>query len=136
MDTRSQLVKIATKVRDWAEGWNAERDLFGNDLCGMCAIASGRLHDVLTTHGFEPLIVVSEKSGGCHCFILCDGYIVDITATQFPQFQDTPVVVLAYNHRNKSKLRHYNNPTYILENTNQLKVYQRTEDWEENEICL
>ncbi len=136
MSAKSQLVKIATEVREWAEDWNKLHDMFSYDLCGMCAIAAAELHRALVLNGYEPLIIVSEDNGACHCFVVCDGYLLDVTATQFGEFYNEPVVVLPYNKSTKSQLYHYGNPTYILENSHQLKVYQRTEDWPTSQVCF
>ncbi len=50
----------------------------------MCAIASSHLLTLLVQEGLTARIAVldTEDCGG-HCFVECEGFMVDITASQF-----------------------------------------------------
>ena len=71
--------QIATNVRRWAERKNDRLDMFYSDLCGMCAIASAELFCRLKNEGFKPVLVHAFG----HVYVELEGYIVDVTCTQF-----------------------------------------------------
>lgn len=72
--------KIAYQTRQWAEKVAKKYpDFFDKeDLCCMCGVASGKLLWMLKQSGIKAQIAVSN----CHTFVLWNGYVVDITATQ------------------------------------------------------
>lgn len=78
----STVRKIAHRVRRWAEKIAQKYpDYFGEeDLSCLCGVASGKLLWTLKQAGIKAQIAVSE----CHAFVLWNGYVVDITATQIP----------------------------------------------------
>lgn len=76
---KTKLFGIAKKARAKCERVNNKHDLFPDTLDGMCGIASAYLFKELKKHKLNPTL--AENSS--HCFILCKGYIVDITASQF-----------------------------------------------------
>lgn len=49
------------------------------DLSGWCILTSYVLFHILKRRGYNPEVC---KNDG-HAFILCDGYYIDVTATQF-----------------------------------------------------
>jgi hypothetical protein len=128
-----ELIKIARDVRWRSELWNNANKVFPEDLCGMCAIAASELHDVLTAAGYEPKIAVSVEEYENHCFVLCAGYIVDVTATQFYSMKNKRIVVVEQNQQHD--LRHYNNISHIFETVTQLKEWQREVGWSDSQIC-
>jgi len=92
---------IAERARQWAEHvidteW-AAHNMYGPTMSGFCALAAIELFRRLYNAGFDPRLVLSTDTGqpyiyardGCidygegHCYVLCDGYVIDITATQF-----------------------------------------------------
>lgn len=79
MNKKQKIKKIALQVRQWCEKVNNDYNLFDDDFAGMCGIASVYLYKQLKKHGMRPKIVENNA----HCFIVCEGYIVDVTATQF-----------------------------------------------------
>lgn len=79
MKKRDIVLEVAHEVRKWAEKWNRKHRKFDADLCGMCAIAAGRLHTELTKRGIKATIIANER----HCFVEWNRHIVDVTATQF-----------------------------------------------------
>ena len=83
--TSYELRRGATSVRRWAEKYAKLHDHF-DDLCGMCAIASGELWRRLRLIGGKPVFCyVDDGEGDAHVFIECDGYLIDVTATQFEE---------------------------------------------------
>jgi hypothetical protein len=91
------IKKIATKIREELESF-AERNPGGRfstepNLAGMCGYGSVMLYEALSEAGFKPKIA----AGHGHWFVVCEGYLVDATATQFGQ----PKVVV----RNYEKVR-------------------------------
>lgn len=86
-ENKVQIIKIAKfvlsnllayqKMNPGAYAWGANRE-------GMCAIASLMLmHHLFKIH-LNPVFVTSMN----HCFITIDGYLLDITATQFGDIHD------------------------------------------------
>jgi hypothetical protein len=71
------------------------------DLCGMCAIASYALEQVLFDHGYESefiLAILDDPRPCSHCWVEIDGWIIDITATQFgPEYHDVHIVPIGDN---------------------------------------
>lgn len=89
--TRGELLKvyrIALRAREWAEGV-VRRKRLDPTLCGMCAIASGHLHRKLRKAGFRSVLATHDA----HCFVLLNGYVVDITASQFMEFERKRVLL-------------------------------------------
>lgn len=86
--TMKKVYDIAKQTRLWAER-TGKRKKFPYDLCGMCAIASGRLFRDLSRAGFRPQLVMSDN----HCFVRLNGYAVDITATQFHPYERKKVLI-------------------------------------------
>lgn len=87
LKTQGQIIQIAKfvlsnllvyqKMNPGVYAWGANRE-------GMCAIASLMLmHQLFKIH-LNPVFVTSMN----HCFITIDGYILDITATQFGNIHD------------------------------------------------
>lgn len=73
----------ARRAAAWAQR-QAQKPHFGSDRCGLCAIASARLCAELARAGFQPRVrVVHSARLSGHCFVECDGWLLDITATQF-----------------------------------------------------
>ena len=73
-----KLKETARSARRWAM---RHRQKFNcdDDLAGMCAIASGYLHRMLNKAGIESFLCINHE----HCFVLANGYIVDVTASQY-----------------------------------------------------
>lgn len=89
-----KVLAIATDVRYWAEA-RADRI----DLSGMCAIASAELHKRLTAEGIpcEIHLWYWEEDESAHVYCVVDDHVVDVTATQFGPFRNTPVMIM--HHR-------------------------------------
>src|SRR3990167_11485989 len=89
MSTASSIRSVARRVRRYLDRVAIE-DGFSEDLNGLCGKAAAILYHALEHAGFNPKI--AHTLG--HAFVLCEGYIVDVTATQFgqpDQYADTVV---------------------------------------------
>jgi hypothetical protein len=87
----SFVIELAQKVRNRVVELEEEEE--GNyadgTLGGFCAIASRALWAVLRRHGFKPEFKCARLvDRGLHCWIELEGYIIDITATQFGSMWD------------------------------------------------
>jgi len=79
---KKRLRSIATQTRKLLE--NISHDILIKaepSLAGLCGYASLLLDDVLKKKGYNPQII----KGRGHWFIKCEGYLIDITASQFGQ---------------------------------------------------
>lgn len=84
---KRSLKSIAEEVRGYFERGVKLLGKYDPDLCGLCGIASIFLYQRLKNEGYEPQMATSTS----HIYIICDGKIVDITATQFGL---DPVVII------------------------------------------
>lgn len=97
---------IASNTREWAEKYAAENynensgRHFQQDLNGMCAIASAELYKRLTRAKIPAVICENKK----HCFVMCRGYVVDVTATQFSNQLSGSIKVFVRKH---SQVKHH-----------------------------
>lgn len=85
MPKQSDILKLAECTRSWAELARLKtrsEGHFSADLCGMCAIASAHLHEVLKNAGVKTTIVANYD----HVFLMIDDMVLDITATQFGDY--------------------------------------------------
>jgi hypothetical protein len=86
---------IAQDVRYWAEGEAESRDpLNARDLNCWCAIASGKLYRELVVAGLQPQLNLAACDLGSHVFLTVEDHVVDVTATQFPEYRDVPVLIV------------------------------------------
>lgn len=53
------------------------------DLCGWCAKGAVALFNLLVRSGQAPIIKVWQSGELGHCYIQCQGYLLDVTASQF-----------------------------------------------------
>lgn len=86
MCSENKLIrKIATQVRAELEKFcNINNTKHFNALpClgGLCGYGSAMLYEALTKYGFSPQIA----RGQGHWFVICEGLLVDVTASQFGQ---------------------------------------------------
>lgn len=122
MQDKAQIIKIAKNVRKWAER-KARRDRFRDSLCGLCAIASAQLFKELVNHGFSPKIHQSNGGWGSHVFVTVNGFLVDVTATQFEI--DDEVVVKRY----RRSAKWFWNKDITFANVESLAKHQKDTGW-------
>lgn len=103
------LRSVATEVRAQAETRGAAAG-FPEGLCGFCALGSRLLFRALKREGLSPELVLAiwpedhfawyltrptiTQEQYSHCYVLCEGYVLDVTASQFGQ----PNVVVRRKH--------------------------------------
>lgn len=125
---------IAKRVRVWAEEQAVIRG-FDEVLCGMCASASAKLHQELQEVGVESKILYScSETYGDHCFVVVDGHIVDVTATQFEYFDFEPVVIRAINKHDVGHYRFWR-ATQTFKNAIELINFQVANEWPEEQMA-
>lgn len=120
---REKVLDLAKLVRYWAE---EEADEYSKDLCGWCAICSAELHKRLEKAGISALIVMQNGSMGSHVFLNVDGWIVDVTATQFKEFRNKKVVLL---HEKESEQFDFYEPDQVFTSVKDLVKWQIKAGW-------
>lgn len=84
--TKRQLQKagrIAAEVREVMESLEKDYGCRGQDLAGMCSLASHLLQYRLARAGLPAVFVQGYYAQYEHCWVYLDGIILDVTATQF-----------------------------------------------------
>jgi hypothetical protein len=120
---------IATVVRKWAENKASHSGgVYPNSLMGLCAISSAKLHLELVRKSIPSTL----NLGTGHVFVMVDDYIVDVTATQFPEFSDTKVVII--HERIVTQYDYYDVSRKFKKCADLVKA-QITEGWPEDEIA-
>lgn len=122
---------IAYEVREWAEG-KVEPS---SDLCGMCAIASAELHRRLKKHGIESELHLydDEENYSCHVFVVVDDHVVDVTASQFWEFEHERVVILP---KKEAEAYYFYNTAKIFNEPITLKKWQKKTHWPSDQMVL
>ena len=131
MEVARQLRNIAWQVRRWAENEYTGSDGCGwydNDLCGLCAVASGEIWKRLKAVGADPLIVYCDMDWSGHCYVLVEGYVIDVTATQF--FRKMPRVVVRKHTRAKQE---WWDISQTFKNIRSFRDWQKRSHWPENQ---
>jgi len=107
IDFKRELIRNeAQKVRDWAVRLEDSYD----DLCGWCLTCSYLIFKKLDKLNLNPELCVTGCGSSSHSFIYCQGYIVDVTATQFYGIKRNVVVI---KNNGSCKLEFWD----LLENT-------------------
>jgi hypothetical protein len=76
---------------------SGEIKFFGSEIfpCACCGSASRYLEGRLANFGFEELeYVCKSKNGQSHAWLEYKGYIIDITADQFPEMKNHPIIII------------------------------------------
>jgi len=121
---------IAEAARWWAEE-KAQKDFaYDKDLMGLCAIASAKLFRDLQKESIPAQIHVWF---GGHVFLTVEDYVVDITATQFPDFKTTPVVIL---HEREATAFEYFTSDKSFTSDDALRKYQQKSRWPAYQIAF
>lgn len=92
------LKRLARIVRRYYE----EHHYCGSDLAGCCFRASRQLFKLAEDCGIRTEIGLGE----CHAFVLYGGKVVDVTATQFGNYQKVMVVDLETMSKRRSWSTH------------------------------
>ncbi len=128
----AKIKQIATSAREWAEKTNAELGHpYHDDLMGMCAIASMHLTNQLRRAKLHRKHDISIAYNDNHCFVLVDGVIVDITATQFDAHRNEKVFVQKHEHVDH---RWYYKKERSFKEPKELKKYLKKKHWPSYQI--
>jgi hypothetical protein len=74
-----------------------------------------------------------SEGAGAHVFIVVDDHVVDITATQFREFEDTKIVVL---HTKEAEQYDFYETSQMFETPQKLRKYQVRNHWPGEQIAL
>lgn len=126
-NTRRTVTNLARKVRAWCEAENVKLETPKNkNLCGWCAIATARLWKELNAQGVKGQIHLSLSGPCAHVFLVVDDHIVDVTATQFPQFRNEKLVIL---HEKEAEGYWFYKAEKKFDNTDKLREDQVASGW-------
>lgn len=102
-------------------------------LAGWCAIASAKLFLELQKNGIESEIWMwVSDHGDAHVFNFVDDHVVDITATQFREHRDQPVLIL--HSKEAMAYRHYQ-VTKQFGSVKELIADQKRERWPADQVA-
>lgn len=98
---------VRQSVRELIPKWGVDGFIFHDNLEGACAIASYTLWRAYAKFDIKSDLVENDD----HCWVELQGYVVDLTATQFSLRKDFPKVFMT---RAGKYCGHYNysNPLY------------------------
>lgn len=119
------LLACAKEARKIAENI-AEKEGFPRDLEGLCARASAVLFELLEEKGFEPEIGVSSTRP--HVFVMAEGYIIDVTATQYRRKKKIFVV-----KAEDAPCMYF--PEMVFRSVDELRSYQELVQWMEDQMA-
>jgi hypothetical protein len=127
-DLRSRVLIVAKHVRQWTQD-KANRTRYNpHNLCGWCAISAAHLFRELRRKNIDVELHYVRN----HCFTVVDDYVVDVTATQFVDFEDVEINILHY--KEAQEYRFYNTEK-IFTTPTQLRDHQLRTKWPTREIC-
>lgn len=127
---RDRVFQIATETRQWVQAKADRTNYNPQDLCGWCAIAAAELHKRLTSEGIQSEIQMFTDCG-CHCYCVVEDHVVDVTATQFKEFKNTPVVIL----HQKEAIQDYHNGKLVFLTAKELRKHQKETRWPSQQIA-
>lgn len=122
----NELYRLLQLVRKWCVSNNKHirPNGFDSDLTGMCCIASAKLFETLVQSGYNPTLAMAEHDDdSAHCFIICDDYVLDITATQFGM---APIETI---HEKIASEYWFWNPKVLFYSVDELIKYQKKTKW-------
>jgi hypothetical protein len=115
MSVMTDIRDVAEEVREKCLDFALSDDSIGYDFNGkadlfsMCAVASATLFRELCRRriGKNPKVVEGEYWAKEHCWVEVDGYVVDITASQFkgPQIVIEPIEAVKDGYKSKDRPR-------------------------------
>jgi hypothetical protein len=127
----SILWNIANDARIQCEQLQKEYGTWRDNLCGMCAIASSMIFNECKRQGIRAKFVYADKKYEGHCWIEVQGYIIDVTATQFGKGIDSVIVERKQNITNTVLLQDwYDNPRVVIKKACSIRsINSFVKDW-------
>jgi hypothetical protein len=131
MNELDRIREVAQEVREWAETLKGVRL---TELCGYCAIASAELYKRLKRQGIGAEICVAHApTNACsHVFLIVEDQVVDVTATQFPEFHYERVVIM---HEREAQQHWFYCPEETFFSVAALRRYQAKTGWPQYQIA-
>ena len=132
--------KVAIDVRRWAEKYVERRkQMYDEQLTGMCAIAAAELARRLVKEGIDDVELAMWEDDGCeaHVFVICHGHIVDVTATQYGATTGQkflPVEIVRLEHA-MNVLTQWT-PMKFFKTPADLRKDQLAEGWPKEQVAL
>lgn len=131
-DLYNRVLPVAQKVREWTQKQADRKSYYAHSLMGWCAIASAQLFRELKKAGVDSTIHLYDGEDGCHCFIVVDNHVIDVTATQFDEFVDKQIVILP---KSKAEKYYFYKTTETFNLPTALRDYQLDTDWPRDQIA-
>lgn len=130
----ANVYDIAEDVRNWVENLARKRkDIFNAGLSGYCAIASAELYRRLTAAGIEAELQIASTQEASHAYVVCEDYIIDVTATQFSEFRQQHIVIL---HTKEAERYWFYRGEFVFDNANKMRKAQISWGWPQEQIAL
>jgi hypothetical protein len=127
---RDIVMAEAMEVRYWAEA-QAEYE----DLNGWCARASAELHKRLLKKGIASEIHMWhwDMDESAHVYCVVEDHVVDVTASQFHQFRNVPVVIL---HCREAEVYDFYQTKEVFKCAASLRRMQKKTKWPANQVAF
>ena len=122
---------IASDTRDWVQEKADKANYNASDLMGWCAIAAAELHKRLRKAGIKSDIYLWDGFGA-HCYCVVEDHVVDVTATQFRQYADQPIVI---KHMKEAEVCDFHTGDKVFSSPRELRVYQKEHRWPSQQIA-
>jgi ribosomal protein S21 len=125
------VLAVATDVRYWAEGRARPED---SDLNGWCAKASAQLFRELQEEGIPAEIHMWawHNDESAHVFVVVEDHVVDVTATQFRQFVNKPVVIM---HKREAEAYEFYRTERVFADADELRKHQKKTRWPAEQVA-
>lgn len=120
------LESMALQVRGWAEDEELRCEFYRPDLNGFCAVASGELSRRLAAEAIPHEIHMSTGDYGCHVYVVIEDVIYDVTATQFPEYRNTKVLI---KHMREAEVNWYHQTDEVFKTADDLRAHQKRRKW-------
>jgi hypothetical protein len=127
-ELRKQVYAIAKRVRNWTQQKADDKNFNTHNLCGWCAISAAELHRQLNKDN----ICAELHYVGGHCFAVVADHVVDVTATQFEEFEKVDINII---HVKEAEQFWYYQTMKVFTNPTDLRKHQLKEKWPRKEIC-
>lgn len=130
------ISEIAKKARIALENFReAGPQTWPLDMEGLCAHGALKVFYMLKKKGYSPKLVVWNEAGdsaelGGHCYVECDGFIVDITATQFGLSK----TILITNIKDRKNHEFWESPTFSTDDPESFIDHLLGTDWDVHQI--
>lgn len=121
----SKVKKICLDVRRWVEDIQERYQIWQDDLCGSCGIASYLIWLQLDKLGYNPLLCF----GIGHVFVLCQSHLIDVTASQFDSEEFNEIIIIKYKFNLKQHSFWNTAPGYIFNRKTIKQTKNIINDW-------